>query len=90
MNKGEHDRETIGYVQYNGTQSLGEVLTRHQRTVGESRYGKGRGHACESQGPSHAPHRPKRNGILVEYHAGPVSAQPRIASHGKSMRINEV
>jgi hypothetical protein len=90
MNKGKHYRETRGYVQYNSTQSLGEVLTRHQRTVGESRYGQCRGHACEAQGPSHAPHRPKRNGGLVEYQAGPVSAQPRMASHGKSMRINEV
>ena len=52
--------------------------------------GQGRGHACASPGPSHAPHRPQSNGILVAYHAGPVSAQPRMASPGKSMRIHEV
>jgi hypothetical protein len=90
MNKEEHYRETIDWVPYSGTQSVGEVLTRHQRTVGASRYGKVMGHTCESQGTSLAQHRPERNGEWVGGHTGLVSAQPRIASYGKSMLINEV
>ena len=85
MNKGEHDRETIGYVQYNGTQSLGEVLTRHQRTVAESRYGKVKGHTCKSQGTSHAHQRPARTGELGRV---PHWSSLCTASYGKPWKIN--
>jgi len=64
MNKEKQCRETIDYVQYSCTQSLGEELTRHQLTVGKSRYSKFMGQACESQGNSHAHHRPERHGAL--------------------------
>jgi hypothetical protein len=84
MNKEEHYRETIGWVPYSGTQSLGEVLTRHQRTVGESRYGKVMEHTCKSQGTSHALHRPESNAEL-----GQVPPWPGLhtASYGKPWKI---
>ena len=89
MPKEKHYRETIGWVPYSGTQSVGEVLSRHQRTVGASQYGKVMGHTYESQGTAHAQHRPASNGEWVGGHTGLVAAQPRIARHGKSMLINE-
>jgi hypothetical protein len=85
MKKEEQWRETIGEVRDSGTQSLGEGLTRHQLTVGESRYGKGREHTGKSQGTSHALPRPERNGALGQ---GPHGSGLRLASYGKPWKIN--
>ena len=85
MHKEKQHRETIGEGRYSGTQSVGEVLTRHQRTVAESRYGKVKGHPCESQGTSHAHQRPERTGELGRV---PHWSSLCTASYGKPWKIN--
>ena len=88
MNKEKPYRKTIGYIKYSGPQSLRQTLPRPQRTVGESDPVRAWSPVWASQG--HAHQRLEGNDALVGRHAGSISAQPRIASHGKSILINEV